>query len=134
MRKTPLPIPLEQMKEHFIIYPGESGLVWIKDTSKFQKKVGSEPSMKNQDGYYKVGFKGKVYTVSRVIWSLYHNIPCPIDMEIDHIDRNNQNNNPWNLRLVNRKENINNRTLSGKYTVSEAVIQRNRNTNFRRFG
>ena len=71
------------------------------------KLVQVKPSV-NNCGYeficYKVG--GVVY-IHRLVYEAFKG-EIPEGMEIDHIDRNKRNNNPDNLRVVTRKENMNN--------------------------
>ena len=44
-------------------------------------------------------------------------VNCPTDKEVDHLDRDGLNNQKVNLRVVNRKENLNNK---GVYKLSKA--------------
>lgn len=58
---------------------------------------------------------GRNYKVSRVVWSLHHRKDIPEDMEVDHIDRDPLNNDPSNLRLVNRSRNTRNQSKCRTY-------------------
>lgn len=71
----------------------------------------------DNEGYYSAVLNRQSY---RVHW-LYYNtfIGDSTGMLIDHIDRNRLNNDPSNLRLVNPKESIHNRTLPYKPDISD---------------
>ena len=49
-------------------------------------------------------YKGKI-SLHRAIWILCRGIPISLSAEVDHIDRNKENNRLENLRLVFRDEN-----------------------------
>lgn len=73
------------------------------------KFVQVKPSI-NNCGYEFICYKehGVVY-VHRLVYEAFKG-EIPEELEIDHIDRNKHNNNPDNLRLVTRAENLSNRT------------------------
>ncbi len=57
-----------------------------------------------KNNYTAIGAGGKKHYAHRLIWIL-HNGEIPIHKVIDHIDRNSQNNNIENLRLITKYEN-----------------------------
>lgn len=60
------------------------------------------------EGYVMITLNGINYSKHRIIAEIF--LPNPLNLpEVDHIDRNRQNNNPNNLRWVNRNENARNR-------------------------
>lgn len=61
-----------------------------------------------RNGYRRVKYEGKRLNHHVLIWEHFHG-PVPEGMEIDHIDRNRENNAPTNLRLVTVAENRRNR-------------------------
>jgi len=65
-------------------------------------------------GYWSVELNNKGMSVHRLVYSLYHNISIPVDLVIDHIDRNPSNNKISNLRLVSPSENNRNRNFGDK--------------------
>ena len=91
------------MKFQGLAYDGEGGLL------RNGKPVKSVPS--NQ-GYYRVTYKGKQYQMHRVIYELNHG-EVPEGMEIDHINRDRLDNRIENLRVVDKKGNMQNRIGKG---------------------
>ena len=57
------------------------------------------------DGYVKVRFKGELFMAHRIVYSLFHKIDLPADMEIDHANGNKIDNHICNLELVTRSGN-----------------------------
>lgn len=95
-----------------------SHLRWIRRTSagSFVKPGDVAGSLDKLDGYWKLHGLGHHYKVARLIWFLHHG-KIPDGYSVDHIDRNRQNNNISNLRVVppvingrNRSMNSNNST------------------------
>ena len=74
-------------------------------------KVGDIAGYKNNEGYMVLRIKNKQLKVHRIIWEM-HNDKIPDGMEIDHINHKRDDNRIDNLRLVNRKENSMNFSLS----------------------
>lgn len=72
------------------------------------KFVQVKPSI-NNCGYEFICYKAnKIVYVHRLVYEAFKG-EIPEEFEIDHIDRNKHNNNPDNLRLVTRSENMSNR-------------------------
>lgn len=71
------------------------------------KLIQVKPSI-NNCGYEFICYKGhEIVYVHRLVYEAF-NGEIPDGLEIDHIDRNKHNNNPDNLRLVTRSENMTN--------------------------
>ena len=51
----------------------------------------------------------RLYTVHRVVYSIFNNIELSADLQVDHIDGVRQNNHPHNLREATQTENLSNR-------------------------
>lgn len=91
-----------------------SGLVWVKDVytgntlGRRLVSSGQTAGSKLADGSWRVGIKGKVYLVHRVVFAL---LTGRVDenLLIDHIDGNPDNNRIDNLREVTYAVNMRNR-------------------------
>ena len=63
-------------------------------------------------GYVRVAFQGRKYLRSHIMFALYHGrFPAS---EIDHINRNRQDDRPANLREIGRHENMWNRNPTNR--------------------
>jgi len=76
----------------------------------FHISTGEKAGWKNGHGYWQVYCDKKYLRMQRVIWEMF-NGPIPIGLEIDHVDRNKDNNRIENLRLTTRSENALNRNV-----------------------
>ena len=76
--------------------------------SKGNSKAGDIAGHYSNTGYYRVKLAGEQYAVHRIIWVLFHG-EIDSNLSIDHIDNVRTNNNISNLRLVNHKQNMNNK-------------------------
>ena len=72
------------------------------------KRAGREGNR----GYRQVRLHDKLYQEHRIIWELC-NGAIPLDLEIDHIDRNKANNFIENLRVSTKSQNQLNKSMSG---------------------
>lgn len=59
---------------------------------------------RNSKGYLTVSIKGRSYLVHRLVAEAYFG-EIPEGYEIDHISRQRDSNQVWNLRIVTRREN-----------------------------
>ena len=88
----------EYIKKYFS-YDPNSGLINRAD------RKNSNGSL-DKDGYLILKIKGSQFKAHRIAWYLYYDeMPS---MEIDHINRNRTDNRICNLRLSDRKLNVNN--------------------------
>ncbi len=72
------------------------------------KKSGKAVGSLSNRGYLKTTVGGKSFQVHRIIFEM-HNGTIPQGFKVDHIDRNQLNNNIENLRLATNSENSRNR-------------------------
>lgn len=93
---------LNELKEYIkenIIYNPNTGIITRKD------RRNSNGSL-DKDGYLILKIKTKQFKAHRIAWFLYYGeMPS---MEIDHINRNRTDNRICNLRISDRKLNVNN--------------------------
>ena len=113
----------------YLIY--DDGRVWSK-----KRKGRFLKHRKNEDGYHKVGFfrdgKEKTFFVSRLV--ALHYIPNPENKpEVDHINRDIDNNHVSNLRWATGQENQDNKGMRNDNTSGHKYIyydKRNRKWKF----
>lgn len=95
-------------------------LVHAKDRHKV--KAGTPVrAAKAHNGYRLIKVKGKMRRLHRVIWEL-HNGPIPDGLEVDHIDRNKDNNLIGNLRLVTKSQNAFNRANKAGKELPKGIV------------
>lgn len=65
------------------------------------------------DEYRRVSVGNRQYLTSRLVWIYFHG-PIPENMQVDHINRDKQDNRIENLRVVTRADNTRNTHVKGK--------------------
>lgn len=113
----PLP-PIDELFDRFYVdSTSPSGLRYVDNFGPRARKDGVAGSI-GTEGYWKVILFHNGRKVSRktarIVTALKTGRECP-DLEVDHIDRNVANNNPLNLRWIDRSGNNRNRRRQGKY-------------------
>lgn len=98
-----------------INYEEISKAVYYKDGALFWVKNDKPAGTKTVEGYIKVQINGVAYSAHRLIWVLF-NKEIPLNMQIDHVDRNKSNNKIENLRLVTASSNALNRKCRNSNT------------------
>jgi hypothetical protein len=73
--------------------------------------VGHRAERATSNGYLYIKAAGQKHSASRLAWTLT-NGEIPKGLEIDHINRDKQDNRISNLRVVTRKENLRNRAFA----------------------
>ena len=86
-------------------YPTTGKLFWKKSPGNRCPR-GTEAGSIDSSGQRQIKFKGKTYQASHLIWFIVHNY---MPKEIDHKDRNPDNNILTNLREVTHQQNCLNR-------------------------
>lgn len=94
-------------------YNPETGVFKWKVTTSPKAVAGSLAGYIN-NGYLKIGINGKQYPAHRLAWFYYYK-EWPKN-QIDHIDRNRQNNAITNLRDVSGSVNAHNQTIDSTNT------------------
>ena len=106
----------------YLIY--DDGRVWSK-----KRKGRFLKHLKNEKGYHRVALcrdgKPKIFPVSRLV--AQHFIPNPENKpDVDHIDRDKDNNHISNLRWATRLENMQNRGMYRNNTSGHENISYNK--------
>lgn len=88
-------------------YDAEEGVLrWRSVVGTSNRKVGQIAGRTRADGYLEVRINGRLILVHRLIWLIVHGQWPPL--EIDHINGNKGDNRIANLRLADRKTNMQN--------------------------
>jgi hypothetical protein len=97
---------IEYLKSIFTLNSETGELLW-KVSNCHSVKVGSIAGALKPEGYRIVEIHNKGYMYHRIIYAIHHG-EHPIGV-IDHIDGDNSNNKPSNLRLASAAQNAHNR-------------------------
>jgi hypothetical protein len=124
------------MEWHPFYYKGEETNIEVNEIGQIRKikKDWLKPNQQintktliDKQGYPIISFRcknikaTKLYRVHQIMAIVFLNHkPCGFKYVIDHIDKNKQNNNVENLRIVSQRENSFNRKKSSKYGTGVA--------------
>ena len=99
-------------------YDRETGVLYwrIRDRNTIRRKYVAGSIKGTNDGYRRVGIKGKIYQEHRIIMMLCFG-HIPENAEIDHINHVRDDNRLVNLRFVTMSENMRNKSVSSKSTT-----------------
>lgn len=104
------PIIYEDIKDLLEYDETSPSFLRIKSNKRGNRSVGAVAGhLSASSGYWVCCINYKTYKVHRLIWSLLNKQDLTSNLVIDHIDRNNSNNNISNLRLVTTQSNSENR-------------------------
>lgn len=112
-------------------YDPDTGVLTWKTALKNQIRPGLPADSSNGDGYLRVCFNGKKLYAHRAAWAIHYGV-WP-DGLIDHIDGDKSNNRIRNLRVVNRRENAQNRTRASRHSKTGLLGVRSPSGRSRRF-
>lgn len=103
--KAPIALPhIDVLKDYFELDPSiPEGVRWKKKASR-NTVIGSPAGRRHLNGYWEIRFQKILYKSSRLIYKLYNNGEDPGLFEIDHLDRNKDNNAGYNLILANKRD------------------------------
>ena len=104
MNAKPIPSQ-ERLKELFDYKDG--CLYWAASNHKFNNRVGRRAGCSTRSIYRRVAIDGKRYPESRLIWAWHHG-DIPVDLVVDHINRNKADNRIENLQVITTRENTSN--------------------------
>ena len=100
----------KQLLENLHYAPETGVFTWIKQKAN-KIKVGSIAGHKNKKGYIRIRFQNKFYLAHRLAWLyVYKQFPTK---DLDHINRNKEDNRLSNLRETSKIENSHNRDSKG---------------------
>jgi hypothetical protein len=103
-------LPPQHTLQTLLDYDQHSGLItWRK--SRGSVKRGTLAGCIKNEGYRYIVINKTTYLAHRLVW-MYVTGVDPKNMQIDHIDGNEDNNRFANLRLVSNKQNQENRTVN----------------------
>ena len=86
------PLPMERIRQLFTLEEG----VLLKD---------GKPAARRKHRYWHVRIDGERYYLSRVVYAMATG-EDPGNLDVDHVDRNPDNNHPSNLRAVTHRQNM----------------------------
>jgi hypothetical protein len=124
MRKH-IPLPsLEDLNYSFYLDPqAPSGLRW-KNPKRGRMKPGQTAGSIMPNGYWQVRLSPKTYLCSRIVYKMYNNGADPGEFEVDHYDRNKNNNAGSNLVLATQADQQANRDVFGVIPYRNVYIDK----------
>jgi hypothetical protein len=99
----PIALPhISRLREAFELDPSiPNGLRWKIKASR-NTTIGNPAGRRHRNGYWEVRIDGVLYKASRIVYKLYNGGEDPGLYEVDHLDRNKDNNAGSNLFLETR--------------------------------
>ncbi len=119
-------------EELFSIFDYENGMLYWKKTRASNARKGTRAGcIFSTEGYRRIKINNKAYLEHHIVWCFFRGQWPQENFEIDHINRNREDNRIENLRLVDRNVNSKNRrgkgyskTKSGGYQARIVVNKR----------
>jgi hypothetical protein len=119
---------MEILNKYFDLDPLiPNGLRWKRKSSK-NTIIGSPAGRKTVFGYWEVRLNKVLYKSHRIIYKMYTGID-PVDLEIDHYDRDKSNNNGANLMMATRGEQRVNSAVKGVVPYRNVCIDKSNHKN-----
>lgn len=109
----PIALPhISRLKEAFELDSSiPNGLRWKIKASR-NTVIGNPAGRRHRNGYWEVRIDGVLYKTSRIVYKLYNNGEDPGLYEVDHLDRNKDNNAGENLTLATKGDQQSNREVT----------------------
>ena len=104
----------EKLRQLLTYDPTTGNFVWLVNR-RSKVKAGAIAGYKDANGYTKIQINGQTYSAHRLAWYYVHGVWPP--QEIDHINRQRDDNRLCNLRLADKMLNNRNRKTSNKHGV-----------------
>jgi hypothetical protein len=121
MAKAKLPLPTQLIDEYLELREG--GILAWKKSPHPRIPVGTLAGRRPKGNHLQVTIKSKAYGYHRIVYYLAYGIDT-IGWEIDHINRDPQDNRPENLRLASETENKWNTVKRNKTNVEHRGIRK----------
>lgn len=115
-----------------ISYDEKTGKVFWKKLTSPRIKIGNEAGSKYANGYTYLHLNNTVFMMHRIIWFYYYG-EWP-ESEIDHINGERSDNRICNLRLVTRRQNMQNKKRNREGLPSGAWFNKEQNRWLSGFG
>lgn len=123
MTRYSIKLTKDRLSEVLDFNPSTGFFIWKK--SRGRAIAGSVAGCVGENGYRWIGIDGQIYHSHRLVWLLTYGEWPTID--IDHRDRNGDNNRPSNLRLATNAENQWNTTAQKNNTSGHKGVFRHQN-------
>lgn len=109
----PIALPhISRLREVFELDPSiPNGLRWKTKASR-NTVIGNPAGRRHQNGYWEVRLDKVLYKTSRIVYKLYNDGECPGLYEVDHLDRDKDNNAGANLYLDTKAGQQSNREVT----------------------
>lgn len=113
-RKQPRvqPLPALRYLNAWLRYDPETGYLYHKRKTR-GKQIGDRADYVNDRGYHRVSLyyagKSHNFAAHRIAYAMHHQVVVPVELHIDHGNRNRGRNTPDNLAMMTPIENMQNR-------------------------
>jgi len=122
----PIPLPhISRLREAFELDPSiPNGLRWKIKASR-NTIIGNPAGRRHKNGYWEVRLDGVLFKASRIVYKLYNDGEDPGWYEVDHRDRNKDNNDGFNLILATQADQQSNRDVTSSSGYRNVTRHRN---------
>lgn len=118
---------ISRLQEVFELDPSiPNGLRWKVKAAR-NTVVGDPAGRKHKNGYWEVRLDKVLYKTSRIVYKLYDDGECPGLYEVDHLDRDKNNNAGSNLFLATKSDQQGNREVQSNSSYRNVSLDKRRN-------